>query len=407
MPDGMAQRFAEEFAALAAIGREADGYHRAGWSPAELAARDWFAGRAKSLGLAVEADGNGNVFAWWGHPAAGGALLLGSHLDTVPAGGAYDGALGVVAGLVAVAEVAGRGLPPTRPVGVAAFTEEEGSRFGVACLGSRLAAGVLATGDAVDRTDAAGATLAEVVRASGGEPQQLGDSRQLDRVAAAVELHIEQGRALADLAAPVAVGTQVLPHGRWAFRFTGQADHAGTTRIGDRHDPMLALAALVNSARAEAESRGAVATVGRVTVSPNAANAIPRRVECWLDARAPAEPVLDEVVTAVTAAAGAAASAQGVQMVVHRESFTPAVEFDEQLQADLVALLEGMGLPAPLLATAAGHDAAVLASVVPSAMLYVRNRTGVSHSPDEHADDEDCVTGCEVLVRLVEKWVGG
>jgi N-carbamoyl-L-amino-acid hydrolase len=406
MASGVAERFAAEFAALAAIGREADGYHRAGWSPAELAARQWFAGRAAQSGLRVEGDGNGNLYAWWGDPDAGEALLLGSHLDTVPAGGAYDGALGVVSGLVALAEVAGR-RAPGRPVVLAAFTEEEGSRFGMATLGSRLACGAVRAADVLDRTDADGISLAEAVRRSGADPAAMGPSPQLARVSAVVELHIEQGRALADLAAPLGVGSRVWPHGRWAFRFTGRADHAGTTRLADRRDPMIALAALVGAARAEASARAAVATVGRVRVAPNAANAIPGRVDCWLDARAADETTLDALVDAVTAAARGAAAAERLQTEVHRESHSPAVEFDPGLRRWLAALVSGRGLAAPEIPTAAGHDAATLAAGWPAAMVFVRNPTGVSHSPQERAEDADCVTGCELLAELVEEWVGG
>jgi N-carbamoyl-L-amino-acid hydrolase len=196
----------------------------------------------------------------------------------------------------------------------------------------------------------------------------------------------------------VGVATAIWPHGRWRFGFAGEANHAGTTRLRDRHDPMLPFAGTVLAARALAEEAGAVATVGRVRVLPNGTNAIPSLVEAWLDARAPDEETMAGLVDRIAATARDAAAGHGVRLEVGRESATPVVDFPEQLRDSLAALLGGV----PALPTGAGHDAGILAAHVPTAMLFVRNPTGVSHSPAEHAEAADCVAGVAALATVLE-----
>jgi N-carbamoyl-L-amino-acid hydrolase len=185
------------------------------------------------------------------------------------------------------------------------------------------------------------------------------------------------------------VASAIWPHGRWRLDLLGRADHAGTTRLADRDDPMLALAAAVLEARAAAERRGTVATVGKVRVRPNGVNAIPSEVTAWLDARGAGA----DDVRAVVAAVGQAAGVTPVE-----ESWTPSTDFEAGLRDRLAALLA-----APVLPTGAGHDAGILAAAgIPTAMLFVRNPTGVSHSPAEHAEEADCLAGVEALARVVE-----
>jgi len=402
--------FRRTFAGLAAIGRDPGGeggagWRRFAWTGEDRAARAWFERQAAERGLAAERDRNGNLWAWWGEPAPGSAIVLGSHLDTVAGGGAYDGALGVVAGFVALGELRRRGVTPSRPVAVAAFADEEGGRFGLPTFGSRLLAGALDPEAALARTDAGGTTLAEAVAADGLDPGGLGpDPDRLAALAAVVELHVEQGRALGDLDvdAPVAVGAAIWPHGRWRLGLRGEANHAGTTRLADRRDPMLPLARAVLAARDLAAEAGAVATVGRVVVDPNGTNSVPAAVAAWLDARAPDDATLDRLVGAWREEVELAAAAHGVAASLDAESRSAAVAFDGGLRATLAEALGAIGLPAPELPTAAGHDAGALAAAVPAGMLFVRNPTGASHSPAESATDEDCALGCAALAAVVE-----
>jgi N-carbamoyl-L-amino-acid hydrolase len=214
------------------------------------------------------------------------------------------------------------------------------------------------------------------------------------RVGALVELHIEQGRALS---VPVGVASAIWPHGRWRFDFTGHGDHAGTTRMADRRDPMLTFAYTVLAANKEARLSGAHATVARVEVEPNATNAIPSLVRGWLDARAADTATMDTLVEAVTKRATERAGRDGTEVAVTRESLSAEVSFDGLLAARCSALLGG----APILPTGAGHDAGVLSAHVPTAMLFVRNPTGISHSPSEHADAADCEAGVSALAAVL------
>jgi N-carbamoyl-L-amino-acid hydrolase len=391
------------WADLERVGRHENsgGYRRFAWTVTDAALREWFTGEAQRRGLDVTSDRAGNLWAWWGDPDADGpGLVVGSHLDSVPDGGAFDGPLGVASALAALDVLRARGWTPQRPLGVAVFSDEEGARFGVACAGSRIITGALGADRARSLRDADGITMAEAMAAAGHDPRQVGrDEDALHRVGTFVELHVEQGKGLVDAregeGAPVGVASSIWPHGRWRLDLRGRADHAGTTRLADRDDPMLALAAVVGSARSAAERHAALATVGKLRVEPNGVNAIPSAVTAWLDARGPVE----QDVRSVVAAVGAAAGSEPVE-----ESWTPATEFDAVLRDRLAALLGTDGAPAPVLPTGAGHDAGILSAAgVPTAMLFVRNPTGVSHSPHEHADPDDCRRGVDALVRVLEE----
>ena len=395
-------RFRALWDTLAPVGRDPDtgGYLRHGWTPAEQACRDWFTAQAQARGLALDRDGNGNLFAWRGDPAAGDAVVTGSHFDSVPHGGGYDGPLGIVSGLLALDLLAERGAMPRRPVAVAAFVAEEGSRFGLACLGSRLLAGAVDPDRARALTDREGTTLADAMAAAGADPDRLGpDPQRLARIGTFVELHVEQGRALAELDAPVGVASAIWPHGRWRLDITGEGNHAGTTRMADRRDPMLTAAYTVLAANKEARLRGAHATVGRLAVSPNATNAVPAAVSAWLDARAADQDTLEALVAAVRVRAVERAGRDGTSVEMAAESASPAVEFHTGLRDRLARLLGGV----PVLPTGAGHDAGVLAGHVPTAMLFVRNPTGVSHAPAESATDADCAAGVVALADVLQE----
>jgi N-carbamoyl-L-amino-acid hydrolase len=390
---------------IAAVGRDATsgGYRRLAWTDADLTLREWFGGEAAGLGLDLEVDRNGNMWAWWGDSSGSDAIVTGSHLDSVPDGGNYDGPLGVASALDAVAELKRRGVQPRRPLAIACFTDEEGGRFGVACIGSRLAGGVLAPERALALRDIDGVTFAEALTAAGRDPQALGaEPDRLARIGAFVELHVEQGRGLIDMNAAVGVGTAVLPHGRWRVDIAGQPNHAGTTLIADRRDPMMGLAVLIESARREAAERDSVshaarATVGKVQCTPNAVNAIPSHVIGWLDARAQDEATLDTMLEAI---GRDMLDLPGLHVQIAMESRTPAQTFDVSLSTALATMLGG----APMLATGAGHDAGVLAEIgVPAGMLFVRNPTGISHSPEEHAEDADCEAGAAALADVLSE----
>jgi len=379
---------------IADVGRDAatGGYHRFAWTADDTLLREWFVARAHERGLDVVTDRAGNLWAWWGDPDADGpGLVVGSHLDSVPGGGAYDGPLGVISALAALDTLRNTGFSPSTPIGVACFADEEGARFGVACAGSRLLTGALDPDRARGLTDADGVSLGEAAGHAGLDVQHLGpDPEALRRVGRFVELHVEQGRGLVHSGDAVGVGGAIWPHGRWRVDLAGRGDHAGTTALADRADPMLDLARLITAVRAAAERHGAVATVGKVRVEPGGVNAIPSHVTAWLDARAAGEPAVRAVLDDLA------------DFAAHEESFTPRTTLDTALSADLAGLLA-----APVLETGAGHDAGVLAQAgVPASMLFVRNPTGVSHSPHEFAERDDCLAGVAALTRVIEHLAG-
>jgi N-carbamoyl-L-amino-acid hydrolase len=377
--------------------RRRGGYSRHVFDDAEHELRDWFVERAQRLGLQITADRNGNLWAWWGEPGPD-AFVTGSHLDSVPGGGAHDGPLGVVSALAAVEQLKASGFVPSRPLAVVVFAEEEGSRFGLACLGSRLLAGAVTPDRLEQLTDAAGQRFVDVARDASLDAPGY-DAESLARIGVYVELHVEQGKGLIDLDAPVAVGSSILEHGRWRIDVRGQGNHAGTTDIADRRDPMLPAAAAVLAARRAAARRtGSRATIGRLEPVPGGTNVIASRVSAWMDVRAESEADTRDIVAEVQAAVAEAAAAEGCEASVIEESYSGEVRFDPQLRDRIATTLGGI----PALPTGAGHDAGVLAAHVPTAMLFVRNPSGVSHAPEEGADDAAVRAGVDALARTIE-----
>jgi N-carbamoyl-L-amino-acid hydrolase len=415
MPDDFEQMWFE----LTPIGRStaSGGYFRQPFTSAETELRAWFAEQAAARGLRVDQDGFGNLVAWWDVVGGGvvpdetvvkstaeepfrqglsrqGALLTGSHLDSVLDGGAYDGPLGVVSAFAAIDRLRDRGFVPSRPVGVSAFAEEEGSRFGLACLGSRLATGAIGWERARELRDRDGTAYGDVVT---GEGTDL-----LAGVGTFVELHVEQGRDLVDRGRAIGVASRIWPHGRYRVDITGAANHAGTTRMEDRQDPMLTYAMTALAANKQARVTGQRATFGRVETTPNSTNSVPSAVTAWMDVRCDTDQALADLVATITGQAEERAGRDGTTLTVTEESVSGATAFDTDL-ATLIAADHAEG-DWPVIPTQAGHDAGILsAQGIPSAMLFVRNPTGVSHAPAEHAEIADCLAGVAALADTIER----
>jgi N-carbamoyl-L-amino-acid hydrolase len=411
------REFESLWTALSGIGRDPvrGGYSRHTFDDADLQMREWFVAESAARGLDVETDRNGNIWAWWISPgpargvpagdASGaavgalpgdGAIVTGSHLDSVPGGGAFDGPLGVVSALLAVDELRARGVAPARPLAVVCFAEEEGGRFGLPCLGSRLLAGITDPDAARALTDRNGITLADAAGRAGVDPAHFGpDPDRLRRIGAFVELHVEQGRLMhaADPRAAVGIASGIVAHGRWRITITGEGNHAGTTAIADRRDPMVVAAHAMLTARAAATERdGAVATVGRIEPIPDGTNVIASQVRLWLDTRYGAMEDTDAAVDSIVTRIRQHAANEGCTVEVQRESASSEVRFDAGLRDRIAAVV-----PGPIVPTGAGHDAGVLAAHLPTAMLFVRNPTGISHAPGEFAEIDDCVAGVGAL----------
>lgn len=399
----MTTRVTSLMAAIADVGRDSarGGYSRPVYSAHELELRSWFVAEATRRCLEVEVDRNGIIWAWW-DVASGdrsGAVVTGSHLDSVPGGGAYDGPLGIASALAAIDILRERGIRPERALAIAVFPEEEGSRYGIACLGSRIFTGAIDIERALALKDGSGTTFAEQSAKAGLDPKRMGhDPERLRQISKFIELHVEQGKGLIDLGSPIAIGSSILGHGRWRLTFEGQGNHAGTTLMSERRDPLVAAAGLIaaipNIAR---DFEGSRATVGRLQPNPGGTNVIASRVEVWLDVRHPEDEVTDAVVTQINARACEIAAEQGCTARIVEESLSPTVSFDTGLRRRLERVLPN----APVLNTGAGHDAGVLAAHLPTAMLFVRNPTGVSHAQEEHVEDSDAEIGAEVLAEVL------
>lgn len=384
------------FAEIDDIGHHGDqGYYRLAWTSEDAQLRDWFERQARARGFVFTVDSAGNQWAWWGGLPTDrrSAVTTGSHLDSVPGGGRFDGPLGVLSAFAAVDLLRSRGFVPSHPIGILNASDEEGARFGIACFGSRVLTGVIPASEALAHTDRDGITLRDALRSQGIDVDRYGaDPAVVSQIARHVELHVEQGYALGELGSPVAVASHIWPHGRWEVRFVGESNHAGTTPMDRRNDPMEQLADFIITAYASARRHGAVATVGRLTVVPNGVNVIAAEVIASLDVRA----IDDGPVRAVLEDLG--------RFSPEQQSWTPATHFDTSTSAQVVAAVsDAVGAPVPVLSTGAGHDAGVLQNAgVPTAMIFVRNTTGASHTPAENADPEDCEVGVAALASALE-----
>jgi N-carbamoyl-L-amino-acid hydrolase len=368
------------------------------WGPGEDAARDWFRASASSLGLEVVQDPAGNLWAVEPGGGEGPFDAVGSHVDSVADGGAFDGALGVVAGFVAV-EAVRRAGGAERPLAVAAMVDEEGPRFGAAIFGSRALCGELDVEAVLARTDPDGAMLRDLAAVRGVTAATLRAAPAfLPRVASWIEVHVEQGRRLVDVPAPLGVATSLAARERWSCTLRGVSDHAGTAAMQGRRDALVPAARAVLAAHDLAGTEpGAVATVGRIGALPGSTNQVPGEARLSLDVRAPEQAALERVRDGVHAAA----RAPGVEAEWLIESADPGCSFDARLRDALHEAARAEGHEAIDLAAYAGHDAGVLARHLPAAMLFVRNPTGISHNPAESASEEDCLAACAVLARVL------
>jgi beta-ureidopropionase / N-carbamoyl-L-amino-acid hydrolase len=373
---------------LVPIGRGPLGTTRLAWSEEDAAAGEWFQEQAAGVGLSVERDPAGNLWAvpdapppWWG---------LGSHLDSVREGGSYDGALGVAAAF----EVAARA-----PVAVVSFADEEGARFNTPTFGSRALTGVLDP-SVRERVDGDGIRLADAMRAAGVDPAGLERAPEwLGRLRGFLELHIDQTTELQRAGVVAGVVRGLVSRMRVRAEIEGRADHSGTTPPAERRDALAAAARLIVAAL-DASGDGLVATASRIEVEPNALTTVPARARVWLDARSP-DPARVDAWREHVAAAGV-----GLPVRLSVESRSAGCEFDPGLRSRLAALSGEMGKPAPELDCWAGHDAGLIAARLPAAMVLVRNETGVSHSPHEQVELEDAAFGAELLLRLVRELTG-
>jgi N-carbamoyl-L-amino-acid hydrolase len=374
---------AQRMRGLDAIGVGPNGeVNRLAWTPEDDACRAWFEEQAMQLGRHVQRDPAGNL---WAAPGSDGPWwAVGSHLDSVRDGGRFDGPLGVAAAFAVAARA-------EQPLAVVSFADEEGARFNTPTFGSRALVGRLDVDEVLARTDDEGVSLRDAMTTAGVDPRALARAPEwLERIAGFIELHIDQTRELAAAGAPAGVVRSLAARLRLQVDVHGRADHAGTTPPAERRDAMSAAARLIVAAE-DFAGDDVRATAARIQVEPNALTTIPSHVRLWIDARAPDAATVD----GWRARLEEAAAKSPVDIELKTASRSAGIDFDPRVRAAL-----GTG---PELVCFAGHDAGVIAEKRPAGMVFVRNPTGVSHSPLEHVDLEDAAEAATVMLRAIER----
>lgn len=358
--------------------------------------------RMEALGMTVRVDAAGNLRGLW-RPANTKTkrLLIGSHIDTVPDAGAFDGVLGVVIALEYVAQAKAAQMPLA--IEVIAFSEEEGVRFGVPFIGSRAVAGRLDT-SLLDRKDAGGITVADAIRRFGLDPMQIGESVIDDDIACFFEVHIEQGPVLEAEGLSLAAVTAIAGQTRLAAEFTGKANHAGTTPMKLRADALAGAAEWISTVeQVGLSTEGLVATVGKIEAQPNAGNVIAGKATVSLDVRHARDAVRLRAVQQLMESAQAIASRRALRLESRVLLEQPAVPMDERITSFVADAIDAVGLPLKMMASGAGHDAMVLAARFPTAMLFLRSPGGLSHHPDEMVLEEDVDAALRVGSIFLER----
>ena len=391
--------------AFARIGYRADGgMNRLAFSRADLQARQLLLHLMQGYGLESRIDPAGTVFGRLPGRQPGPPVLLGSHLDTVPGGGRFDGSVGVVAALESVALLASRGEPPRHPVELVSFACEESSRFGRGTLGSGIVAGSWGAAEVLGLTDARGVRLEQALRRAGLDPQRIDEARRRPGdFLAYLELHIEQGRVLEESGAAVGVVEGIAAPTRFRVTLTGQADHSGATPMPLRHDALAGAAEVVLAVeRAARAIPGVVGTVGTLRLEPGAINVIPGRVELGIDVRSTSAADKAAAVATIRAELDRVAAERGLELGITMLSDEEPVRLDSRLVAALEAACRERGIASVRMPSGAGHDAMHVARLCPAGMLMVPSRRGISHHRDEWTDLEDIVTGVQVYADVAQ-----
>lgn len=395
---------------LAAITDESRPFTRRSFSPKFLEGRDFLRRSFEAAGLSVAIDAAGNLIGRRnGRAPEAGVVMIGSHSDTVPSGGRFDGIAGVAAALEIARALADAGIDLRHSLEIVDFLAEEPSEFGLSCVGSRGMAGKLGEAQ-LAMTDPNGETLGAAMRRVGGAPERLSQNVRTD-VRAFFELHIEQGPVLEARGVDVGIVTGIVGITRLEIVFAGAADHAGTAPMDLRRDALVAAAETIGAIRREAcllaaEGDGYfVATVGVADIEPGAANVVPARARIVVDARTSRRPLVERFLAAIERASGAAALAARVE----RQRFsvlsdTAPVDCDVRLRGLIERGAAASSLSSMRLASGAGHDAAFIATIAPVAMAFIPCREGRSHAPEEWAEPTALANGAAAILDAVRRF---
>jgi len=404
-----AERLLADLKALSAFGAlEGGGMDRAPFSPAYRQAADWLVGRMAEAGLKPSTDAAGNIGCRLG-PAVGPAVLCGSHIDTVPAGGWLDGALGVVAALECARTLREARTPLARALEVWSFTDEEGSF--VSLLGSRAMTGALAPEELDSASGRGGESAAAAMRRFGLDPERVADAaRSPSDIAAYLELHIEQGPVLEEAGLAIGAVTAIVGIETVCYTFTGAARHAGTTPFAARRDALRGAATAIADVYDQMSCNawgdpGFGVNFGAIEVAPGASNVVPGSARVTCEVRASTRARMADVGRLVRASFRQAADRLGLGLQSEPLSSDAPASMDQGMVEMILAASEELGLKSQRLPSGAGHDAQAFAAVAPAGMIFIPSRRGISHHPDEHSSDAQIVDGANVLLRMLEKLV--
>lgn len=401
-------RLRADIEAVNAIGRIEGraGINRVSFSDADMEGRRWLVSRLEAAGLAAHMDVSGNVFGRW-DVGDGSAVLAGSHLDTVPQGGRFDGTLGVCAALEAVRAMMEAGFVPSRPVEVVCTADEEG-RFG-GMFGSQVMCGEIGPGWIAEAADDSGLKLADALRAQGLDPGTV-DSRDPDDIAVFLELHVEQGPVLEKAGIPLGIATAVSGVFNWTVTLTGEANHSGTTPMDMRRDAFRGLADFGAAIPSIIEANGGPdsrLTVGKAQLSPNFPHSVAGEVVFSIIGRDIDASRMQALADGCRAEIERAGEAHGLGINIQQQSWLLPVPLDPAV-ADRIADLAGAsGMRTLKMTSGAGHDAQTFARHVPAGLIFVPSTGGISHSPDEHTGWADIEKGANLLARAVAAFALG
>jgi N-carbamoyl-L-amino-acid hydrolase len=399
-------RLFAEVMALAEITDPDHPYTRRSFSPRFLQGREWLRAKFESLGLTVRLDAAANMIGRREGAVAGApAIVLGSHSDTVPSGGRFDGIAGILAAVEAVRALLATGYQPRRPIEIVDFLAEEPSEYGVSCVGSRAMAGKL-DGGLLGYVNAAGETLSAAIARMGGDPARIGSAKR-DDIQSYLELHIEQGVALENGGIDLGLVTSIVGIARVEIAFVGSADHSGTTPMALRRDASLAAAELMLFIAREARALAArdgyfVGTVGVLEISPNAANVVPGGARMVVELRSETQGPIDAFIARLDAeSAEIAERARVARSRFAVLSKTAPTRCDPGLREALGRGAAKLGLTTMAIPSGAGHDAGYLSHIAPSAMLFIPCLAGKSHAPEEWAEPEALAAGAATLMEAI------
>lgn len=403
-PDGLPHvdraRLEASLLTLGEIGRDPStgGINRTAFSDADLEARRWFISQLESAGLAVRIDPIANIIARLpGTDSGKPPLVLGSHLDSVPQGGRFDGALGLMIALELIKSMSDLGITLSHPIEIVSFSDEEGG-----LLGSRGWIGTLTEEDM--QQEYGDRTLERILQEMNLDPEKAGEARRIPgEIAAYLEVHIEQGRVLEREGLQIGIVEGIVALHEYEITVTGTANHAGTTKMPDRNDPMAASALMINAVREEIFRQGGdlVATVGKIEAFPGAANVIPSRVTFTIDIRDPSRIVLEEALETLNRQFGTIARREGVQVEWETIVEIPAAPADQVIMSALLEAVEPYRYPFKVMPSGAGHDAQSVAEIAPMGMLFAPSVGGLSHTPAEFTRIEDAAACADVLLQAL------